>query len=272
MIRVLAMIAVAGFLLSVACLSIAVSLAGPEAIASGAWAWSGPWNHHSWGHRHHGFGFNYSFSPDGPQASRELPWTGEALDVDVPAHVRFIQAPGPARLVIHGRKDAIDHVVVENGRIGLDLPNYDGEAFDIELTAPKVTRFGLGASGRLEIADFKQDDLDLRISGDGDVTAQGSAKSVKLQISGSGDADLAALVTDSAEVRISGSGQAKVGPKTSARLDISGSGGVTLTSRPARVESHVSGSGSIDQDDSAGAATPAEPSKPVKPAKAGKPV
>lgn len=265
MIRVLAMIAVAGFLLSAVCLSIAVSIAGPEAIANGAWAWSGPWNHHSWGDRHHGFGLDFNISPDGSQASRELPWPGgDALEIDLPAEVHFTQADGPAKLTVRGPQDVIDHVLLQGGHLRFDRPAYDAADVTVELSAPKVRSFGINGSGKLDIRDYRQDELNVHVSGDGGVTAAGAAKTVNVVISGSGDADLGGLATEGADVRISGSGQAKVGPKNWAKLDISGSGDVTLLARPRRLESHVTGSGSIDQEDGASA--------PEEPAKAGKPV
>ena len=269
MIRVLAMISVAGFLLSAVCLSIAVSLAGPEVISRGVWSWHGPF-HFDWDdddHRH-GFSWNYSSGDHGPQASRDLAWSGESIDVDVPGDLQFTQADGPAKLVIYGPKSVIDHVVVDGGHIRFDRPMTDAQDLEIKLTAPKVTRFGLSGSGKLDIAGYRQDSLDLRVTGDGDVTAAGAAKQVKLDISGSGEADLGGLATDGAEVTITGSGRARVGPKAWAKLDISGSGDVTLLGRPERVESHVSGSGSIDQEDGAEPPAPPEPPKPVKPAKA----
>jgi hypothetical protein len=273
MIRVLAMISVAGFLLSAVCLSIAVSLAGPEVISRGVWDWPGPF-HFAWNddRHHHGFSWNYSSSESGPQASRDLAWSGESLDVDLPADVHFSQADGPAKLVVYGPKAALDHLSVAGGHIGFDRPMDDVGDVKIELTAPKVTHFGLSGSGKLDITAYRQDNLDLRVSGDADVNAQGAAKQVKLDISGSGNADLSGLATDGAEVTITGSGQARVGPKAWAKLDISGSGDVTLTSHPARVDSHVTGSGAIDQDDGAEPPAPAEPPKPVKPVKPAKTV
>jgi hypothetical protein len=276
MIRVLAMIAVAGFLLSAVCLSVAVGIAGPEFISRGVWSWHGPLNHFRWGNDgHHGFNLGYDLSDDGPQATREIAWTGETLDVEMPAEVRFTQAEGPAKLIARGPKSALDHLVVEGGHLHFDRTMNDVGDVTIELTAPKVTHFGLSGSGKLDIADYRQDTLDLRISGDAEITAKGSAKTVKLDISGSGNANLSDLAADGADVKITGSGQTRVGPKTWAKLDISGSGDVTLIGRPARVESHVSGSGSIQQDDSGSGddvAAPVEPPKPVKPAKAGRPV
>jgi hypothetical protein len=273
MIRTLAMIAVAGFLLSVVCLSIAVSLAGPELIASSAWGWDGPWSHMNWSH-HNNFSWSRGESDDGPQASRELTWTGgDALEVDVPADVRFTQADGPARLVVRGPQGTIDHLVVRGGHVSFDRPMDDASDVTIELTAPKVRSFGINGSGKLDIRDYRQDELNLHVSGDGNVSAAGAAKTVNLVISGSGGADLANLASDGADVNISGSGNARVGPKTWAKLDISGSGDVTLLSHPSRLESHVSGSGSIDQqDDGAAPDEPAAPAAPVPPSKPGKPV
>ena len=94
------------------------------------------------------------------------------------------------------------------------------------------------------------------ISGDADVSAVGEAKSVALNISGSGDADLGGLKTQAADVEIDGSGNATLAPTESAKIDISGSGDVTLLNRPARLESTLSGSGTVEQRDQAASASP----------------
>jgi hypothetical protein len=264
MIRTVTIITVAAFVLSLICLSVAVSIAGPELISEGAWG--GAFSHFRFSGGHHSFTWSNDAS-NGETSNREQAWTGEALDVDVPASVRFTQADGPAKLVVHGPKEALDHLVVSDGHVRFDRTVDDADDVTLELTAPKVTRFALNGSGKLDISGYRQDSLDLRITGDGDAIVRGVARSVKLDLSGSGNADLGSLATEDADVRISGSGQARVGPKTSARLDISGSGGVTLLSHPKSVESHLTGSGSIDQQD--GDDTPAPPAKPAKRAKPG---
>lgn len=245
MIRTLSLIAISGFLLAVVCLSVAIGMAGPEVIERGAWGWTGHgWDYH-WTHDHD-VTFNVG---SGPQDSRTLAWSGETLEVDVPGDVHFTQGPGAPSLLVKGPKDALDHLVVENGRIRYDRPMFDGPDLTIELTAPKVTRFTLNGSGNLDLNDYAQDALALNINGDGDVTARGQTKAVDVVISGSGNADLSGLQADGADVRISGSGDAKVAPKSWSKVDISGSGDVTLTTHPARQESHVSGSGRIEQQD-----------------------
>jgi hypothetical protein len=273
MIRVLAMISVAGLILSVVCLSVAVSLAGPEVVSRGGWAWIGPgahWESHHWRHGGH------SHFSDGASASanRDLAWSGgDTLDIGLPADVRFTQAAGAPKLVVRGPEDVIRHVRVDNGRIDFDTPSLDADEVTIELTAPKVTRFVVSGSGRLAIHDYRQDQLAVHITGDGAVTADGAAKAAAVEISGSGDADLAGLSLDGAEVAITGSGEAKVGPKSWAKLNISGSGNVDLLSRPRKLESQISGSGHVEQSDQEEAGTPSpSPSATPSPTPSGKSV
>ena len=86
------------------------------------------------------------------------------------------------------------------------------------------------------------------LSGSGDVTGSGTARTVRIDVSGSGDVDLAALNTVDADVQVSGSGDVRVGPTGKAVVDVSGSGDVDLTRRPAELSRTLSGSGDIDQN------------------------
>jgi hypothetical protein len=249
MIRTLAIISLAGFLLSAVCLTLAATLAGPDALASSAWSWTGHSWKYDWRPRHGVSWSSDASTADGARESRKMAWSGEALELDVPADVRVTQAEGPPSLWIEGPKDALAHVVVNNGRIRWDGPGQGDEDLTIRLTAPKITRFTLNGSGSVEVEGYRQDNLALRLNGSTNATFHGAAKSVDAAISGDGDLDLSDLAVDNADLRVSGSGNAKAGPKRFARVDISGSGDVTLTTRPPRQETHISGSGRIEQED-----------------------
>jgi hypothetical protein len=243
MIRVLAIIAVVGFLMSVVCLSAAVAIGGPD-VTHGVWTWRehtsffGPWRH---------------WDGDGrPQAQREFPWTGERLQVDAPADIEFVQAAGPAKLVVRGPAWAIDRVQVEGGRISL-AHGARWAPLHITLTAPKVTNFELNGDNRLKITGYNQDALTLAASGRADIEAAGEAKTVSLYVSGAGDADLAALKTAGADIAISGAAAATLGPTEWARVAISGMGSVDLLTRPKRLEEHISGAGRVHQPGDDGA-------------------
>ena len=268
MIRVLAMIAVTGFLVSIVTLSTAVAIGGPEALTDGAWGRWGPWASGNWsvdGNRwgHHGFRWD---GETGPQATREMAWTGgETLEVDVPADITYTQAPGPGKLIVTGPKRAVEALELNNGTLAFSGRHHGWSQISIVMTAPAVRRFDLRGSGDLAIVDYRQDKLSLDLSGSANVSAKGEARAVDLVVSGSADTDLSGLKVTDAQVEISGSGGATLAPTGKARLDISGSGEVTLLSHPASLESNVSGSGSIHQRDEG--APPARPAPPAKPGK-----
>jgi len=262
MIRVLIMIAVTGFLVSVVTLSCAVAIGGPEIISDAAWnGWHGGhfgWSSDDWddhGSRH------------GAEGSRELAWTGgDTLDVDLPADVTYSQATGPAKLTISGPQREVDAVQLDNGRLHWARHGLHRGDLTITLTAPSVTRFDMSGSGKLDIRDYRQDKLSLEVSGDASVSARGEAKSLALSIDGSGDTDLSELKVADASVDISGSGEARLAPTGAANVNISGSGDVTLLAHPAKLASNVSGSGAIHEEDGAGPIAPEPPSPPAPPA------
>jgi hypothetical protein len=271
MIRVLVMIAVTGFLVSVVTLSTAVAIGGPELFTDSVWnrwvdmdgRWSGN-NHWSW----HGGDFSESHG-SGQQATREIAWSGgDTLDVDVPADITYTQAPGPGKLTISGPQREVENVELDGGHIHFRHHRSHWGDLTIVMTAPAVTHFDLSGSGKLAIQGYKQDKLSVDLSGNADVTANGETQTLALSISGSGDSDFSGLKLADADVEINGSGQATLGPTGKAVVDISGSGDVTLLNRPSKLESNVSGSGTLHQRDGEGAQAPAPPTPPkAKPAR-----
>ena len=264
MMRVLVMIAVAGFLVSLASLTAAVAIGGPAILESAAWdGWRGHWSHHG---DDDGWGWERDARRDGgAQTTRDFAWNGgDSLDVDVPADVNYTQAAGPAKITVSGPQRLVDEIEIDGGHIGWTHRHRHMHWGDvtITMTAPNVTRFELGGSGKLAINGYKQDKLDLDISGDADVTASGETGALGLDVSGSGDADLSGLKAKDARVDIQGSGEAKLAPSDSAKVDISGSGDVTLLTHPPRLDTDISGSGSLHQTE--GAAPAPAPAAPAK--------
>jgi hypothetical protein len=270
MIRVLVMIAVAGFLVATVAFGSALAIGGPDAIARGVWAWGpGAWDG-NWGeHRPHRWdrhGRHWPDDDDGPQTVRQMVWTGgESVDLDVPANMTFNQGPGPARLTITGPRGVVEDLVVQDGHIGFGNRGAMRGRLTIELTAPKVTRFDLGGRGRLTIENYDQDSLSVDLTGNAEVVGRGRTKALDLDMSGSSEADFGGLAADNAEVEVTGSGEAVVAPRDSARIDISGSGDVTLKTRPAKLASDVSGSGKIHQEDGVSPSPSPSPSPSASP-------
>ena len=281
MIRVLVMIAVSGFVLCLATLTAATIIGGPDALRRAAWTWG---TDHRWAFHDRDWDWDRGDRHDrwtgdsGPQTTRELAWTGgDTLEVDVPAEVRYTQAAGPAKLTVSGSRRAVEDVEIENGHIRFDHGRSHGRygKLTIVMSAPDITRFDLHGSSSLDIADYKQDRLRIDLSGNADVTAAGEVNVAELDISGSAAADLGKLKAKGAEVDIAGSGEATIAPTDWAKVDISGSGDVTLLTNPPKVESDISGSGSIHQDRSGASPSPSpsespSPSPSPSPPKSGK--
>lgn len=257
MTRTLLIIAGAALVLCLACLGGAAALGGRD-MARNGWAWT----------VQEGDGDSVRFERVngarnvGPDVTRTLAWDGQdSLRIEDSLNVVFVQG-AQAGIVVTGPQDAVDRVVVTGGRISLKDGNErvtfgfrpggaeiwaDSERVRIKVTAPAVNRFSVDGSGELDIQNYDRDELRVDINGSGEVTATGKARRLALSITGSGDADLAALTLADADVNITGSGEARVGPTGEADITISGSGDVTLTERPARVSRSISGSGSIDE-------------------------
>jgi hypothetical protein len=185
---------------------------------------------------------------EGPETTRTIPWPGgDTLEVSIGADVRYVQGPNTG-VVITGRKTTVENVRVSNGELHFDKNMHNRGDLKVVLTAPDVSHFKLRGSNSLIIDNYDQDSLEVSVAGSGEADLNGKARSLDIDIAGSGEVDAADLILADAKVKIAGSGDAKVGPTQSADIHIAGSGDVELTSSPAKLNSKVSGSGSITQN------------------------
>ncbi len=267
MIRILALTALIGAVLSVICLGGAVAL-GAHDIRDNHWTLPDRWNIHL--EDFEDDDEDWRRGPDGrPVISRELAWDGsESLDLDVSADITYSQAPGPGKLTITGPASAVEDLRLRGGRLSYEGRRYRMAHLVIVMTAPNVSRFDLNGRDRLTLVDYDQPRLELNMSGSARAGGIGKAREVNLDITGSGDADLGQISTDDAMVDIAGSGKATIAPRASADLDIAGSGTVVLLTRPANLRSDIAGSGQVVQADGATPApTPAPAIVETPPAK-----
>ncbi|MEH6697654.1 MAG: DUF2807 domain-containing protein [Brevundimonas sp.] len=259
MIRTSLIIAAAGLVLTLICLGGAFALGGRDLAAHG-WSWT------VFDRDGHPVRFERVRNADahstGPEVTRTLAWDGtDTLVMDFDGDVEYVQGD-TAGVTVTGPEGLVDRVEITQGRIRLKdgedqvyLSWDDGglrgwsprDDLRIVVTAPDVTRFRLNGSGHIDIRAYDQDQMDLGISGSGEIEAEGRARALALDISGSGEVDLDTLELADADVTVSGSGEARLGPTGRAAVAISGSGDVTLTRRPASLDSRISGSGDIRQ-------------------------
>ncbi len=257
MIRTLLIIAAAALVLAIVAIGGAFALGGSDLKQNG-WTWTFVNDE-----GRHG-GVRGGPSEPAPQISRTLAWTGrESLTVAAPVHVTYV--PGDeAGVSITGPRDVVERLELRDGvldfdrsldrdRVTVSWSNgslrawSDADAVRVVVTAPNVRRFDLDGSGEIHIRDYDQDVLALSITGSGEIEATGRTARLTVDVTGSGEAELAALRTDDVEVDLSGSGDVTVAPTGAATVQISGSGDVTLATRPRTLAQDITGSGEVHQ-------------------------
>lgn len=101
----------------------------------------------------------------------------------------------------------------------------------------------ISGSGDIEL-DVEAEDIFSRISGSGTIELGGRASLIECLISGSGDLFAEGLKTERGYTRISGSGGVRVNCTDKLEVRISGSGDVYYKGNP-RIQSRISGSGNL---------------------------
>ena len=270
MIRVLVLIAITGFFVAIVALASAAALGGPE-LATHKWGWYSNWDIDDRfdRHDHDRDDGDHDRPPVASTATRELAWDGSSKVVfAIPASIEFTQSPGPGRVSITGPRYVIERVTLSGGKLSLDKPVEGYVRLRVVMSAPAVTEFDLGGDDELEISNYKQDKLSIVASGSSEVTVRGEAKQVSLDLSGSSEADLSQVITESATADVSGTSEASIAPRLSAKIESSGSSEVKLTTRPERLETDRAGSGRVMFDDGSDAVdTPAPAPLPVSASK-----
>lgn len=251
MIRVLIIIAVASFVLAVACFSGAVATGGRDLIEHG-WNISPAYfeNLDDDGDVRISVGRHRD---SGPDVSHDLAWAGgPLLQIDVPAEVTFTQGGAP-KITVSGPQDLVDRVEIVDGRLrfrdgdggeGMRLRSMR-DRLSIDVVAPAVKRFVLNGSPSLSLAAYDQPELAIEINGSGEVSGTGKTQALTLAIAGSGDANLGELQAQDANVSLAGSGEAELSARGAVQVSLAGSGDVTLTTKPASLSSNIDGSGDL---------------------------
>ena len=194
-----------------------------------------------------------------------------ALDgVDLGFSGNVIITPGATqKIVMEGQQNILDNIKreVTNGtwKIFFEKNVKDAKEVTIYITMPTIKKVGLTGSGSI-ISEGRfsgLNDLDVFLSGSGDIKFAADAKNVEVLLSGSGDVELkgtagaldisisgsgdvttSALVVNACEVHISGSGDAEVNVNGKLDVFVSGSGDVHYRGN-ASVTARVTGSGEV---------------------------
>lgn len=200
-----------------------------------------------------------------------------SLEVDLPAidGLRnttsakvFITQGGEQEIIVEGKEDAIEELEldVDDGiwEIEFDRCVRDLDDFTIYITMPDVRylrssgsgdmigenlflvedmELVISGSGDIDIA-AEADDIDAKLSGSGDLMIAGTADGCFYRISGSGDVEAFNFEARTVDINSSGSGNADVLVTELLKVNISGSGDVFYKGSPT-LDINISGSGDV---------------------------
>jgi hypothetical protein len=116
---------------------------------------------------------------------------------------------------------------------------------EVTVTLPKLTGLELSGSGDIAATNnLTCDDLNVLISGSGDIALSGQAKKMNVKVSGSGDVATFDFICDDIIAILTGSGDMDLNIMKTLAATLSGSGDITYKGTPT-VNSQVTGSGRV---------------------------
>lgn len=210
---------------------------------------------------------------EGPVVEKELNLSAlKGVHLQLSADVEITYGSSQ-KVVIKAPQNIIDLVStdVSNGvwkiKTNRSVNIYKVETFKIYITMTDLKELGVSGSGNLVSTNTfpNLDDLNVYVSGSGDLELSAEARNIKTKVSGSGDVELSGscqeqdvkvsgsgdvkaydLKTQICNVRVSGSGTCKVNASESLNAKVSGSGDIYYKGNPEKVKTKVSGSGDIE--------------------------
>jgi hypothetical protein len=180
----------------------------------------------------------------------------------------YITQGNTQSVVVKAQRNVLDELNtnVSGGELRISLRRCIKSAAPIEiyLTMPQIQGIRVSGSGDIEgLNRWQVNNLDLQLSGSGDIRAEfdalntfaqlsGSGKIVAIgtsldfntNLSGSGKIEAFGLISDDCEAQISGSGSMEINVSKQLNAKISGSGNIWYKGSP-NINSQISGSGKI---------------------------
>lgn len=161
----------------------------------------------------------------------------------------FIEYSKNESLEIEAEENILPHIITE--KIGNTLKIYTEEnvystkAIKVRIGSDNISMVDLNGSGKVEITDFQNENLELELNGSGKMYVDGETENFEIQINGSGKVDSKKFTAENVEVEINGSGKVEIYSKKSIKSEVNGSGKIIYYGNPNEISNSVNGSGKI---------------------------
>ena len=160
------------------------------------------------------------------------------IDVDVTiGPVARVELRGPADWVAKISTD------VKDGVLRISLPSYVNHVPKLSavITMPELTSVAVSGVASVHVAKLAAKTLEVAISGVGSVDLAGTADTLHVDVSGTGQLMEKELTTSTTTLDVAGSGEATIRATKEVDANVSGVGDVTILGKPATIHKHVSG-------------------------------
>lgn len=116
---------------------------------------------------------------------------------------------------------------------------------EVVVAGPSPKLVYAGATGDIHVQGIRSPQLAVVLQGSGDITVQGQADNLRVELIGSGDMNLGELKAHNTQVKLQGSGDVVVQASKEVAVDLLGSGDVTVKGRPAGRRITQKGAGDV---------------------------
>ena len=144
--------------------------------------------------------------------------------------------------------------IAQHGSGDLKVAGFSGDRIEVAMHGSgdmhlagqyKQIVVAVHGSGDLQLEGGSSEQIGVEVFGSGNVVATGQTKTIQMAIRGSGDIDTSKLPADLLAVDIDGSGDASIFARQAAKINLRGSGDVTVHGAPGQREVSETGSGSV---------------------------
>lgn len=119
-----------------------------------------------------------------------------------------------------------------------------GEITSNDVIRAKDFSVSVSGSGDINI-EVQSQTTDSRVTGSGDLVLKGNTKEHNASVTGSGDLEARKFIADDVDVKVTGSGDIRISCEKSIRARVTGSGDIEYVGNPQKQDTKVSGSGDI---------------------------
>jgi hypothetical protein len=156
---------------------------------------------------------------------------------------------GPQSVVVHADSNLINNVttqVVAGTLVIGDTGSFTTHApMSVDVSVPSLTALNLSGNGQIYVTGISAPQLSVTVSGNGRLSAAGTATQLDVTVSGNGQAQLSQLIARDARAVMTGAGLIQVTTTNSLDATVSGTGAIIYSGNPPQVTTNITGIGSI---------------------------